>query len=1760
MQAIARCLRDYIEHRFQEALERDPDASVRPVVIGPPDSALLSLFNLLTQNGAADWKIQTPLGVFEVVVLLLNPSITIGMTRSKSCNWDYAVTIRNCSRLVLILSSRNAWDSRPESLANTTETLGDLGAIRARREDPLQAHLTATIATLLSLSVGDIGELIGWVRRESASVEPNARDLMTWDVLEALLTTPPGNVPDDVCGAVGLPPIASAGLSFEAAHSTLKQLAHFVGDDGFSDAFEQMKNTTVAQAHGVVPSVDLLRDHLASRLFSPTLFSNAPMSYYRTARPHPGWQTALSAKILADILAELNQVQPQDRLTLRCHNGIPGADPLTGGLYVTNATVELRASNKTGGTLPGLAFSRKIDRASPVQIPNDANDNTLALDSSVPLHRKPIKYKSEAIGHRAATLDVIVLDAFECGGLVIARDADRIAPPAFNSKDGTWSQEISLTRGGTTSVSVLHSSSVASVKVIRDGRPDLAIATTAGQHSVVTQLDIENNDEFIVKILDGAGAEVGTFTVLCTVREFVDIASSRFEALVLQHRHKRKYVAHAEDIPLHRLELNSYLANSESWQPVIACWSDGIPSQLAIDWQAAVLGDVAPEINPKPHPAVAIPPRVLEAREVVRFALLQQNCCVSEADFTELALRNGCIEYLRQYGDWIKADPHSACWLDSIAVYSTEWNPQAGKDVPSDEPGALLLSALHPIRLAWHALAQDLLVIGMSHPCPAAGLISPLQTPDSGVLYLSSGFGTVPRAYFSLPCDHPHWAVLLNTAILDKEAVRARTVERLLDLGLHVQAITGGFSSQQTLDCLREVNRLLPARATLRIGIVGDSESSSDCGQGVLRWSEDTHADDIANPLGCAQIEVFDTRGATDPSPEELASLSEATSERVRWFKLRPDAQIPNLDLTIIDQLGARSREAINGSSRSLVSAGCLYRSRIREDFHDARSIWESRIARSRVNTNDLPGLLTQCVSNFEALSLHDSSRSHLSFTPNQEALGSRLRNAIFLSVTSSQIDPACVVRGTVGQKGYLWDFELPGILGSNKSTLGYYLVAEPTQAMCDAVERAASLVSQPPPDVHALLEEVSRHGIPVLKRLAGGGSQSRGELGLLLATRLVQDCFRPQAGPQRLPVTNGKCIHFVLPVDPYEEVFDLLRRPLVGSGATAQRPDLVLAAIQRRSGNEAVAIKITPIEVKFRAAGMPLAEMRDALKQAEALGALFKALWVKPPMTDAWRTCSLALLAQFIDFGFRIYAGTWLHHMTHEEWTQAHEEVMQDILERVARVTVIASGRLLVFGGQQASKTVDLDGDSLLDTAIISMQDSSSLLSGQPQMTQQAHVSVASLGFTYSDCAAAQLSEDAPALETGAVNIETNFDSAGTTETAEPAPVQAPQSGAQDAQAPIIAPQASNPQGTDPQVNASGVPDVAPSSDSVASTGAPRIQRIPSEVRAQVRNAFTGFVGNEAVIQRLSNDLLRALIERPPYLAKNYLLTGLPSTGKTELARRIARALTLPFVKLDGRGVSSREKLFDLINGELASAGMTPSQTGQQLGLPVLEYPPLIVFVDEVHLVPRAVQEALLTMLEAADRTVVLTNHVARVPKATFLFATTRSSEVDPAFVTRCEEIPLREYTEDQVAEIIRRNAPHADWSDDTYHVIARLGRCVPRIAIQLAGALETAILVAEGERSVSEHLEEVRSAREIDPFGLTRMDLEYLSILERASGPVGEQHLLQLARTVDKDRILNEVEPFLVRLGFITHGPRGRELTTAGREYYLAHRVQRG
>jgi MoxR-like ATPase len=1741
MVALAQSLRNYVEQQFRSALARASDNPFRPVLVGPPDSALRELFALLTSGGQSNWQVASGGTIYEVIVLHVGGDIApANATLSGGCQWDYAVTMRNSRPLVLILSTRGSWDTRPESLANTTETLGDLGLVARGVEDSLHTHLIGAVASHLSLPAKDARSLMKLVRSESARLEPATRDAMSWDVFDKLLEAKPGNSPADAaCRAAGLPVIGTSGMSLQESHATLAGFGRLVGSTGLRDTVDLLKATTAAQAHGVVASLDSLQAHLSAQLFSPTAFETAPSRYYFAAPPVPAWYDALTAKALSDILSELGQGPQQDRLVLTCTNALPGANPLRGGPFIVSSSADLRATSQSG-TLPAVVdFSRKVDRLQAVQVAASPTDPLQCIDAVPPPHRKAVKYTANAQNCRPGTVDVLVLDSYSCGGIVIARDAERNGVPVFATRAGTWTQELVLSRGGATELLVFHGSSVSQISLTRSGEPAVIRQSVPGIHVVSFNEDLEDNDAFEISVLDATGAAIGTWTLHITVRDLADLSNSRLEALVKHHRLKRRSIPRAPDTPLHRLELGAYLSSAESWRPVLACWTGRVPSRLAIDWSSdRILGDVQPQIDPRPP--VNPPSALLAAREAVRSLLYPEQRCMSEIELDHPSLAGPIEQYLARYVDWLSATPQEACWLDTLSMHAAEWNAQAGRHVATEEPVVILLSPLHPLRLAWHAVAQLQLSESIASLCSAAGLLAPGQCPDAGALYLWDGQSAKPRAFFSLPCEHPHWAVLANTVFLDKPVPRTNVMERLADLGLGVQAITGGFTSQQTQDSLREVNRLLPARATLRIGIVGDAESSSECGDGVFHWSERQHSQDNPGAAGSLYAEVFDMRGATDPSPEQLADLSETTSERVRWFKMRPDADVPRLDLTIIDQLSARSHEATGGTSRSAIAPASLFRVRVREDFQNAKAILESRVATTRLSGTSLPATLARAVQAYEDLCAADASSTHFRFTPNQDAVGSRLQNAIFLSVTSSQVDPACVVRGTVGQGGYLWDYELPGVLGGGESSLGYYLVAHPTSAMCDAVERAATLVSSSPPSIPGLLEEISRHGIPILKRLASGGSQSRGELGLLLATRLLQDAFRAGATSPRLPVWVGNCIHLVLPVDPYEELFDGLRGGLLSRSATAQRPDLIVVAIQIQGGDQPVAVKLTPVEVKYRATGMAATDMRAALGQAANLGSLLDAVWVQALPTDLWRTCTAALLAQFLDFGFRIYAAPWLHKRQPDGWAATHQRVMQDVLEGTAQVTVNASGRLVVFDGSSNTRVTDLDGDGRQDTVAISLDDARSLLTGATPLSEAGEISVRQLDFSFPGCAAvlAVVSPASPAA----------------------APVEPPV----PPPSPVAMPEASSnpPSGADTDIgNAADISESQPVSVQPAQEGAPAATRgpskIPAEIRQRVRRAFQGFIGNEPAVLRLTNDLLRALIELPPHLAKNYLFTGLPSTGKTELARRMSRALALPFVKLDGRGVSSRDKLFEMVNGELRSANLSASQVGQQVGLPVLEYPPLIIFIDEVHLVPRALQEALLTMLEAADRTVVLSDHVARVPRATFLFATTRVSDVDAAFASRCDEIQLREYTEAEVALILQWKVRHDDWPESVYRVVARIGRCVPRIAIQLAEALETAVLVSEQEKPLPDHLDDVRRAREIDQNGLARMDFEYLAILERANGPVGEQNILNLMRTVDKDRILNDVEPFLVRQGFIKHGPRGRELTSEGREYLLAHRV---
>ena len=328
------------------------------------------------------------------------------------------------------------------------------------------------------------------------------------------------------------------------------------------------------------------------------------------------------------------------------------------------------------------------------------------------------------------------------------------------------------------------------------------------------------------------------------------------------------------------------------------------------------------------------------------------------------------------------------------------------------------------------------------------------------------------------------------------------------------------------------------------------------------------------------------------------------------------------------------------------------------------------------------------------------------------------------------------------------------------------------------------------------------------------------------------------------------------------------------------------------------------------------------------------------------------------------------------------------------------------------------------------------------------------------------------------------------------------------------------------------------------------------TEARARVNQAFDGFIGNDDACYSIKRSLIVALSAAPigemPKLSKVFLLSGPPSVGKTELARRITNVLGVPFVRLDGRAVRTREKLFDMIDEALLAygVGLEPKHCGERSGMPMLEYPPFAVFIDEIHLVSERTQEGLLTLLEADDRTMLLDGEkgrrIAIVQHAAFIFATTKPANLDRAFRSRCIEIQLRRYTAAEVETMVHARFPAMP--DSAVEKIATCSRLVPRQAFTMALEIEEEMLLDE-HNDIDGCVRRVMYGRGIRfANGATRDDVRYCEVLLREGRPVGESVLMAAMFDVDAVRVSEDIEPWLMLKGYMAIGAKGRRITLAG------------
>jgi len=293
-------------------------------------------------------------------------------------------------------------------------------------------------------------------------------------------------------------------------------------------------------------------------------------------------------------------------------------------------------------------------------------------------------------------------------------------------------------------------------------------------------------------------------------------------------------------------------------------------------------------------------------------------------------------------------------------------------------------------------------------------------------------------------------------------------------------------------------------------------------------------------------------------------------------------------------------------------------------------------------------------------------------------------------------------------------------------------------------------------------------------------------------------------------------------------------------------------------------------------------------------------------------------------------------------------------------------------------------------------------------------------------------------------------------------------------------------------------------------------------------------FVGQERVLTNLRIAVTAALGRSEPL--DHVLFSGPPGLGKTSLARILARELGSTMHATSGPVL---ERPRDLV-GILTQLGRGD-----------------VLFIDEVHRVPAAVEEYLYSAMEdfSVDFTLDQGPHARVLPLPlqpfTLVGATTREGLLSAPFRSRFGIAErLSPYPVEDLEKILRRSAEilGVELSPEAGRTIAERARGTPRIANRFLRRVRDLAQV-RGEKRVGGPLaREALAALGVDDNGLEELDRRILAVLAQSGGqPVGIKTIAAAVGEAE-DTIEDVFEPHLLRQGFVHKTGRGRVVTRAG------------
>ncbi len=269
-------------------------------------------------------------------------------------------------------------------------------------------------------------------------------------------------------------------------------------------------------------------------------------------------------------------------------------------------------------------------------------------------------------------------------------------------------------------------------------------------------------------------------------------------------------------------------------------------------------------------------------------------------------------------------------------------------------------------------------------------------------------------------------------------------------------------------------------------------------------------------------------------------------------------------------------------------------------------------------------------------------------------------------------------------------------------------------------------------------------------------------------------------------------------------------------------------------------------------------------------------------------------------------------------------------------------------------------------------------------------------------------------------------------------------------------------------------------------------------------------------------------------------LFYGPPGLGKTTLSGIIANELGVAIKHTTGPAI---EKVGDL------AAILIGLSKGD------------LLFIDEIHRLPKAVEEVLYSAMEDFKLPIVAGSKrsahtvVLNLNPFTLIGATTRFGLISPPLRDRFGIIyHLELYTPEELKRIVLRDSKilNIGITEDAALLIGERARGVPRIAIQLLRRVRDFAEVRGKDKIDAETVTEACDSLRIDRFGLNDLDRKYLSKLVNnfRGGPVGIE-ALSTAMGEDKGTIEDIIEPYLMKINFVLRTPKGRVATVKAKRY---------